>query len=61
MANDYIKVPYLDYMTVVEKACKFEAIKSIYENTESYYVEDATRAIIGVPKDKNEMSTLKVD
>ena len=62
MANtDYIKVPYLDYMTVVEKACKYEAIKKIYESTESYYVEDATRSIIGVPKNREESPAMKVD
>ena len=52
MANtDYIKVPYLDYMTVVEKACKYEAIKSMYESVESYHLADSVKAILGIPRE----------
>lgn len=51
MANtDYIKVPYLDYMTVVEKACKFEAIKSIFESSDLYMGPESVRAILGITK-----------
>ena len=57
--TDYIKVPYLDYMTVVEKACNFESIKRVYE-LDTLYTDEAVRAIVGVPK-KEKIPTLKVD